>query len=287
MKFWSRQAVHLYFLLGLSGFLLLGEKVFAHGDLHERILVATVAIKQDAKNPELYFQRGELYRQHGEWKLALADFAQAEKLNPKLTAINFARGKAFFESGQFDEAKAALDKFIFSEPNHSEALALRARSFLKLGQSPSAVNDFTRAIDCAKTPSPDYFLQRARAQIAEGKSEEALTGLDEGIQKLGPVASFQLLAIDLEVNAKRYDAALSRLEKSSRQSPRKETWLARRGDILEQAGRRLEAREAFAEALKSLKLLPPSRRDVPAMADLEMHIGAALLRLEKESNQKN
>jgi predicted RNA polymerase sigma factor len=45
--------------------------------------------------------------------------------------------------------------------------------------------------------------------------------------------------------------------------------LKRRGEILLQAGRREEARATFQRALEALRSLPPSRRHVPAMVDLE------------------
>ena len=53
-------------------------------------------------------------------------------------------------------------------------------------------------------------------------------------------------------------------------------WLARRGEILLQAGRREEARAAYEQALKALDSLPPGRRNVPAMNELEKRIKASL-----------
>ena len=59
-------------------------------------------------------------------------------------------------------------------------------------------------------------------------------------------------------------------------SPRKETWLARKGEILLQADRTNEARTAFKAALDAMDTLPPGRRNVPAMIDLEKHLRAEL-----------
>ena len=52
--------------------------------------------------------------------------------------------------------------------------------------------------------------------------DEALRGLDEGINQLGPVVTLQLLAIDLELRRKSYDAALTRLDLIAAESERKE-----------------------------------------------------------------
>ena len=109
---------------------------------------------------------------------------------------------------------------------------------------------------------------------AEGSAyfSSALRGLDEGIQKLGPLVTLQLFAIDVELKQKNIDGALARLDKVAEKSPRKETWLARRGEILQQAGRPEEARQAFKAALASFQTLPPTRRNVPAMLELERRL---------------
>jgi predicted negative regulator of RcsB-dependent stress response len=60
------------------------------------------------------------------------------------------------------------------------------------------------------------------------------------------------------------------------QSPRKESWLARRGDILAGAGREPEARAAYAAALAAIEALPRSARRTAAMVSLEKHVRAAL-----------
>jgi predicted negative regulator of RcsB-dependent stress response len=111
-------------------------------------------------------------------------------------------------------------------------------------------------------PDPDYYLERAQAQAAAGpvSVDASLRGLDEGLALLGPVVSLQLAAIDLAVNAKRYDAALARLDRILEHAPRKEEWLARRGDILRAAGRRDEAHLAYQAALSAIVMLPAERQ---------------------------
>lgn len=93
---------------------------------------------------------------------------------------------------------------------------------------------------------------------------------------LGPLVTLQSLAINVEVQQNRVDAALARIDKVMAQFPRKETWLARRGEILQQSGRNKEAAEAFQSALTALDTLPAGRRNVPAMVDLEKRIRTSL-----------
>jgi tetratricopeptide (TPR) repeat protein len=250
----------------------------AHGDLHEQIASVTGQIQQDPNNAMLFLKRGELHRVHGEWESAQADYDLVTQFAPDFAAIDFFRGRMLLEAGQIKPARKSLDRFLEKQPNHADALIARARVCMKLGEGEAAANDFTRAIARLPEPKPDYYLERAEALASAGDLHvaDALRGLDEGIKKLGPLVAFRVRAIDLELMRKNYDGALARLEQIIGQSPRRETWLARKGDILEQAGRTGEAREAFAAALTAIESLPPNHRKTRSMVALENRLRPAL-----------
>ena len=257
---------------------LLPLRLAAHGDLHEQIKAVTEQIANDPKNSELYLKRGELHRAHQEWDEAQADYDHALALNPGLTIIDYTRGRMFLEADWPHSAKICLDRFLRKHTNHVEGFTTRARALVKLEKPVEAARDYTSAIRYAPAGRPELYIERAQALASAGEKHQrdALRGLDEGIEKLGPLVTLQLHAIDLELKAKKFDAALARLETISAQSPRKETWLARRGEILQLAGRKKEAQAAYEQALAALDSLPPARRNVPAMAELKRRIMAAL-----------
>jgi predicted Zn-dependent protease len=215
---------------------------------------------------------------HQEWDLAQADYDHAVALDPGLAVIDFTRGRMFLEANWPYSAKVCLDRFLLKHTNHVEGFIARARTLVKLEKPLEAARDFTAAIRYAPSGRPELYIERAQALASGGDKHyaEALRGLDEGIERLGPLVTIQLHAVDLELKRKEFDAALARLETIAAQSPRKETWLARRGEILLQAGRQKEARAAYEQALKALDSLPPGRRNVPAMSELERRIKAAL-----------
>ncbi len=95
----------------------------------------------------------------------------------------------------------------------------------------------------------------------------------------GPIITLQLYATELELRKKRPDAALARLEQIAARWARKESWLARRGEILEQAGRHADAREAYAAALAAIETLPASRRRTKTMSELGRRLQAGRERL--------
>jgi tetratricopeptide (TPR) repeat protein len=249
----------------------------AHEGLHEQIIAVTAKIKRDPKNASLYLQRGELYRLHREWTRAAADYDRAARLKPDLTIVDLARGKMLFESGRFQRAKFALDRFLSRQPDHYEGLITRARVFARIGLRSEAIDNFTHALTKAPTPDPDLYIERAHVTAADEKRiDEALNGLDEGIKRLGSLVTLQLTAIDLELRRRNYDAALARLDAVTSQSERKETWLVRRGEILKLAGRHEEAHEAFNAALVAIESLPLERRQSRAITTLQLRARSAL-----------
>jgi len=266
--------------LGLF-YLLLPLPSLAHGDMHVQIIEITKQIEQNPTNVDLYIKRGELHRYHQDWDAAQADYDRALTLNPKLEIIDFVRGRMYLEANWPLSAKVVLDRFLAKQPNHLDALITRARTLTKLERRLDAAQDYSKAIVQSTESRPELYFERAQALAGEGGPhlKEAIAGLDEGIRKLGPLVTLQLCAIDIEVQHKQYDAAVTRLDQVITKAPRKETWLARKGEILVLAGKKEEARQAFRSALQSMDTLPPGRRNVPAMIDLQKHLQEQLEKL--------
>jgi Flp pilus assembly protein TadD len=80
----------------------------------------------------------------------------------------------------------------------------------------------------------------------------------------------------MDIAAKRYDAALARLDAFTALQPRKEMWLAQRAEILEKAGRKEEARRSWEDARTAFATLPEMRRNTPQLSQLRSRIDAAL-----------
>jgi tetratricopeptide (TPR) repeat protein len=265
-------------LLTVLGMFLFHPSAFAEADIRWQLEDLTKQIGKQPTNAQLYLSRGDLYRAQERWDAAQADFDFACALNPAIEQVDFLRGRMYLEANWPISAKLALDRFLSKQSNHVEALVLRARALSRLESRFAASQDYTRAIQLSTEPRPDLYLERAQALSAEGEAyfKEALRGLDEGIKKLGPLVTLQLGAIDLEGKYKHYDEALARVDSIAAASPRKETWLARRGELLQQAGRNDEARAAFQSALEAINTLPAGRKNVPAMVELQTRIEGQL-----------
>jgi tetratricopeptide (TPR) repeat protein len=265
--------------------LFFAEPAWTDGPFHERLERMNRRIAAQPKDATLYLERAELYRHHGDFELTLADIDRGEALDPTLVATDLLRGRAFLDAERLQEADAALSLFLAEEPDHSPALEARGRTRVALGRHLEAARDYDRAIAHQPVPRPGCYLERARALAAVGDEHlrEAIAGLDAGIALMGPVVTLEQAALELELRRGATDAALERLDRAAARSPRKDTWLARRGRILEDAGRNAEARISYERALAELQRLPSSRRQTRASRDLENEIRSALERLTRKS----
>lgn len=266
---------------GILGLPLLASHALAHGPLHEQITNVTTELTLHPDDVALLLRRGELNRLDEQWAAALADLQRARKLAPKNPDPLLSLGRLALDQGKFAEAIAPLNGFLQSQSNHVEGHLLLARALLRTRQEPEAVTHFGRALTVSMEPLPEWFIERSQAQLAQGEAHlaEALAGLDEGLAKLGPIPTLQLAAIELELRRRNFDAALQRLDTILTVSERKERWLLRRGEILELAGRPIEATAAYASARAAFEVLPLRLQRSLGMLDFRRQLEARLAAL--------
>jgi tetratricopeptide (TPR) repeat protein len=257
-------------------FLLLLFLAAGHEDFDLQISRLTKQIEQEPERAILYFRRAELHRLHEDWTAAREDLKRAAARDPELAAVDLALGRVCNQSGDPAGAKAALDRFVARRPDHAEARIERARARVSLGDRAGAVEDYTAAIARLDEPWAQNYLERSEVLRSDGRLEEAIRGLEEGLRRIGPALPLQLALLDLELEAGRLDGALARLETIAAASDRKDLWLVRRGEILRRAGRDAQARKAFAAAVASIEALPASRRRTKFTQDLELKARAGL-----------
>lgn len=251
---------------------------FPHDELSEQVQAISLKIRKNPQRADLYFQRGEFYRADKHWKEAEQDYLQAKKLAPTMAVADLGLGLLYLSIDNLNESKNALDRFLHLHPENAEARVARGHVFQKLKQPDAAIEDYGKALSLR--PDPEIYIERAKLLAQQNQLEDALVGLNEGIERLGPVVTLELYAIDLELQLKHYEAALHRIDRISEQSDRKETWLARKGEILLQASRTEEAQKSYLLALEAIEHLPQSRKNNRYTRDLEAKIRLALENLE-------
>jgi predicted Zn-dependent protease len=262
----------------LLAIVILPFPVLAHIGISEEIEEVTGQLQDDPDAPELYLLRGDLQRLHGHWSEAIADFRTARQLDPgDNVAADLGMGRTYLDQGLYKKALKHLDRALAGQPDNIRGLDARARTFTLLGKPLAAAADYQRAIDSflsPKKPLPGYYFERARAFEAAGVEyfSAALQTLDAGISMLGDLRVLEDYSIELERKRGNYDAALQRLDRVINRSARKEALLMKRGEILIEAGRTLEAEDNFTAARDAIHALPQHRRHSRAVKQMQTDI---------------
>jgi tetratricopeptide (TPR) repeat protein len=248
-----------FFSLGLKFVLLpwffVGGECFAHGDLHERIAVASRKIEERPLDAQLYVRRADLERQHENWPAAMKDYDRARELDPAIN-LDFQRGRTLLEAGSAKDALPLLDRALRNTPDDPEVLRIHARALSRLGRREEAAAEFGSTLARTPVPDPELVVETAESLVVLGLQKEAIHVLSAGIAKIGAHPALVIRSMDLAISARDFDTALHQVEVMRQGAPRPEPWLARRACILAQAGRVEESRVAWQAMIDHLTALP-------------------------------
>jgi tetratricopeptide (TPR) repeat protein len=248
----------------------------AHPDLDVAIARVTAQIAAQPAQPDLYLSRAELYRRHGDFAAALADYGRAVQHGFDEERLHFYRGRALLEAGQPQRALEELNLLLAVRPGHPGALALRARI---PGRPPAAAAaDLDRALAQLRTPTPDLYVLRARllAATTPAGTALALRSLDEAIDRLGPLVSLVDVAVAMCQREGLVARALGFIERLPQAVRDSALWRVRRADVLYAGDRFAPARDEYLAARQAIEALPAPRRQTRALRALDEHVRARL-----------
>lgn len=192
--------------------------------VEQRIAGCTAVIKaakgdnKGDKLAEAFDLRGAAYRSQGEINLAIADYNQAIKLNPKFAQAYHNRGVAYDHKGDFDRAIQDFDHAIKLKPS---PLAHFNRGNAYLGKSAyeQAIDDYNQAIRL----KPDFaaaYDNRCWARAVTGVLKPALEDCNQAIRLAPPgnAATFESRGF-IFLKMTNFDAAVSDYEAALRRNP--------------------------------------------------------------------
>lgn len=263
-----------------------GSTALGHGDTHEQIEVLSALLKQNPDHVASLLERADIYRKHRDFDEALEDLNRVRSLSPTSSAVHYLTGLTLLEHGKFNEAETALQIYIGRSPSSPRGHLALAKVYTQQKRHLDAAQAYELAIENQSTPTPDYYLARAYAYKEAGKPylSQALEGLEEGIALMGPLVTFQRLAIDIEIVQGNHQSAIDRVDTILQDVDRKETWLVRKAKVLSSIGRKEEAKQQFLLAERSIELLPKRTRTSPAIRDLRKTIHESLNRDIREED---
>lgn len=260
--------------------------VLAHSDAHERMEYLDAQILSKPGNAELHLRRGRLYIEENHFEEARADLEKTLALAPTQHGARYFLAEALLYGGKAELAELQAQRFI--DAHGAQELGALSRGYWLLGQArmaqqhpEAAIAAYRTALKVTVEPAPDHYQLFVEACLAvRGKYlDEALRVLDQGLSAGGSVALLQGMALDVELQAGRTDAALQRLESVIAQEKQLPFLYTRKAGILADAGRMAEAGKALASAHGALVAVSGKRRRAKAYTDLEQQIAALGVRV--------
>jgi predicted Zn-dependent protease len=237
-----------------------GGVALAHVGVEELGHALDAEVARHPEDGELHLQRARAHLIAHEWDAALAELDAAGRHGADRDAVGTTRGQVHLAAGRPRAARAEFDRVLRRSPDAWGTLFERGRAWLAAGNAQRAADDFGCAIARLKAPRPEQVIARRDALVSLGRRAAAVRALDEGMARIGHVASLELAAIDLEAEMGRHASALRRLDGLLATTPNNPAWVARRAELLQRAGRAHEARAEYARALGMIEARPASRR---------------------------
>ena len=269
-----------------AGLLFLAGSSFAHLPWDDQLDVLAEQIREEPLNASLYVRRADLKKELGDIQGAVIDFDRASEINPNLDLVDFGRGLLYLEVEDPQMARFYLDRFLDRRPDHPKALLASARALRQLGEYDLAADRYERAIDGFDIVKPEFYVELAETLVGAGNHAAAVESLDEGVRRFGPLTSLQIRAIDILADQGKTQKALNRLDRLTTTSPQTAKWMLRKGEILESAGRWVEAEAAFGKAKSELDTQMNGSRKNRSLVALEKELKSAQKRLESRSSSQ-
>jgi len=160
------------------------DKIEEQNLLHEAMLAsddnrpadARAALEKtldlDPKSPTALRQLGELEFQAGDYGKAADHLKRAREVRPEDATAAYVEGQALQKAGDLSGARDALEASLKLLPGQFEARLLLGQVYLQL-KDPKAAEDQGQAALLVKSDSVDAAILVARAQIADGRFNDA------------------------------------------------------------------------------------------------------------------
>jgi tetratricopeptide (TPR) repeat protein len=116
-------------------------------DLGRKMFGCTALIESSQETPETlaiaYLNRGNALNENGQVDLAIQDYDEAIKRNPKSADALAGRGIAYEKKGQLDRAIEDSDSAVKLDPNNAKAFANRGHAYSHKKDFDHAIEDYT------------------------------------------------------------------------------------------------------------------------------------------------
>ena len=139
------------------------------------------ALKVTNYNYAAYCNRGNAYKNLGNYSQAIVDYDKAIELDPAIAEAYYCRGNAYVALGNEKQAIEDYDRAIEINPTIAEAYINRAYIYVTHGNEKQAIEDANRAIEINPTIAEAYII-RGNAYKGIGNDNQAIVEFDRAIE---------------------------------------------------------------------------------------------------------
>lgn len=218
------------------------------GKFDEAIADFTEANRLDPGNEWTLAGRGLAYVWKREFDKAAKDFAAADAIDADNVAVQRGRALLAESKGDFDQAIAGYSRSLLKDPDNVFAKAHRASSLLEKGKPDEALKDLDEILK--RDPSNLAALStRAAAYRSLGLTDKALADSDAVAKQGKPPPQLRLLRANIFRSAGKHDLVLREAELLMEENPGSDYALVAAGKIFSAEGQRGKALDAINRAL--------------------------------------
>jgi tetratricopeptide (TPR) repeat protein len=138
-------------------------------------------IRQEPKNAVAYWDRGEIYRNIGDYDHAIDDFNQAIKFDPKYALAYQRRSRAYYGKHEYDRAMADIEKALKLDAQDWESIMDRGLVYEAKGDVGRAFADYDQAIRLAPNSASVAYVNRGHLYAGRGDYESAIADYNQAI----------------------------------------------------------------------------------------------------------
>jgi tetratricopeptide (TPR) repeat protein len=219
----------------------------------EAVLEARKATEGDPKNGEAFATLGRalLAANPKDWNAAIAEAQQGAFLNPKSPYVQFAVGKIFEAAGNYDQASAAYQRALESDPGFGAARLAQLQADIARGKVGNTVADLKR-LSAEMQTSGEAQLLVGEQLLRKNEFTDAVPVLEHATRLLpGSATGWALLGTAYNFN-RRTDEAANAFKKAVELAPTNTGYRTTLGLMLGMTGQH----EAGAAELKKVVATP-------------------------------
>ena len=186
----------------------------------EAVAEARKATEADPKSGEAFAVLGLalLAQNPKDWNTAIAEAQQGAFLTPKSPLVQVAVGKIFEANGQFDQASAAYQRALESDPEFGTARLAMLQADIARGKVGSTVADLKKLAESMPGSGEAQALV-GEQMLRKGETGDAIPVLEKATQLTpGSATGWALLGRAYQFN-RRYDEAVNAFKKAVEFAP--------------------------------------------------------------------